>query len=72
VSEDRGTLGHGRAVGVADIAPAARLSLLVGAASALLATGVRAVPLKTQRQFVRPGRFRGRDANCVFIFREDP
>ena len=70
VTEDRGTLGHGRAVGVADIAPAARLSLLVGAASALLAAGVRAVPLKTQRQFARGGRFRGRDANCVFVFRE--
>ena len=69
VTEDRGTLGRGRAVGVADIAPAARLSLLVGAASALLCAGARAVSLKTQRQFFRRARFRYRDANCVFIFR---
>jgi len=44
VSEDRGALGAGRPVGVADIGPAARLSLLVGAAAAVL--GVAA--LKTQ------------------------
>ncbi|SDT40079.1 adenosylcobinamide-phosphate synthase [Friedmanniella luteola] len=43
VVEDRGVLGRGRTVAVADIAPAARLSLLVGVASALLATGLRAV-----------------------------
>ena len=43
VTEDRGILGRGRAVGVADIAPAARLSLLVGLASALLAAAVRAL-----------------------------
>src|SRR4051794_5172109 len=34
VAEDRGTLGGTRPVGVADIAPAARLSLLVGTAAA--------------------------------------
>jgi adenosylcobinamide-phosphate synthase len=43
VTEDRGVLGRGRAVGVADIAPAARLSLLVGTASTLLAAGARAL-----------------------------
>lgn len=48
VSEDRGTLGRGRSVTVADIEPAARLSLLVGIASALLATGLRAITLRLQ------------------------
>ena len=50
VVEDRGVLGGGRVVGVADIAPAARLSLLVGVASAVLATGLRAVALEMQTQ----------------------
>src|SRR3954452_21364993 len=38
VAEDRGTLGGSRPVAVADIAPAARLSLLVGTAAAGAAT----------------------------------
>ena len=71
VTEDRGTLGGGRTVGVADIAPATRLSLLVGAASALLAAGARAVSLKTQRQLLRRGRFGGPDAHSGWISRAD-
>lgn len=53
VVEDRGVLGRGRPVAVADIAPAARLSLLVGVASAVLATGLRAAALEMQRAMRR-------------------
>ena len=49
VAEDRGVLGDGRAVAVPDIAPAARLSLLVGVAAAALATGLPALALVLQR-----------------------
>ncbi len=49
VAEDRGTLGSGRSVGVADIAPAARLSLLVGVAAVLVTTGARTVVLCLRR-----------------------
>lgn len=53
VAEDRGTLGGARPVAVADIAPAARLSLLVGVAAAVLAA---AVSLKIDPQTPRLGR----------------
>jgi len=43
VVEDRGTLGGGRPVGVADLAPAARLSLLVSVGALAVAVAVRLV-----------------------------
>jgi len=58
VAEDRGTLGGERAVGVADIAPAARLSLLVSLGAAALAVGLRLLPrgIRPQtRPHPRPG-----------------
>ncbi len=70
VVEDRGVLGRGRTVGVGDIAPAARLSLLVGLASAALATGLRALALEIQHQCMLRGRIQGSDARWRWISRE--
>jgi adenosylcobinamide-phosphate synthase len=67
--EDRGVLGRGRTVGVGDIARAARLSLLVGGASAVLATGLRAVTLDLQTQWRPQGRIRAIRTRSVCIFR---
>ena len=55
VAEDRGTLGGARPVTAADIAPAARLSLLVGAASAAVAV---ATALRNDPQTRRIGHIR--------------
>ncbi|GAA1435493.1 cobalamin biosynthesis protein [Microlunatus lacustris] len=69
VVEDRGVLGRGRTVGVADIAPAARLSLLVGVASAVLATGLRAATLRDQHQMAYGPQIRASRAVWCWILR---
>ncbi len=58
VAEDRGTLGGSRPVTAADIAPAARLSLLVGAVATVLAALLRLMPLTKAPQIARSARER--------------
>lgn len=55
VAEDRGTLGGSLPVTPADIAPAARLSLLVSAGSAVVAV-VTALKIDPEKALLRPSR----------------
>lgn len=65
VAEDRGTLGRGRPVTAADIDPAVRLSLLVGAAAAGVATASALVSAPSWRR--RAGHAVPAAAGCARV-----